>query len=540
MKIEKIIHRKEPRILLTFGYSKESNETIKKVPGARWSATYKSWHIPLSPEAFDNLANHFPEVRIENKLEKLASGEFEIVRMENPGGQHVEPQTDKSVDICVLNRNIVIKMLKNETDIEFLNTLKFSRWNKKAFVWEVPNYPGNLEKIKLHFGKRIKTISEPESKVAGVGGRIIKVNDILCIRTLRGRIKIIGRCNEEIVNCIRKIPYYSWDKDNKWWTIPYLDKFLSTLQQLIQKQGFNFIYEEEALPENKVPKVSADIMPNYRPCPESYTQKLTELRYSPNTSRNYRSHFEEFINFYPLKEIDAIDEPMITAFIRYLVTDRKVSASYQNVAINAIKFYYERVLRGQRKIYTVDRPREEQKLPVVLSEKEVALLLRSIDNLKHKALLMIIYSAGLRIGDVQNLKITDIDSKRVQIRIEQGKGNKDRYTLLSQRMLEVLREYYRIYKPRKYLFEGKEGGVYSQTSIQNVVAKAVKRAGIEKHVTPHTLRHSFATHLLENGTDIRYIQSLLGHESTKTTEIYTHITTRGFDQIKNPLDSLEF
>jgi integrase/recombinase XerD len=237
--------------------------------------------------------------------------------------------------------------------------------------------------------------------------------------------------------------------------------------------------------------------------------------------------------------MDKIDESMITAFMRYLVTERKISISYQNQSINAIKFYYERVLGGHRKVYLVDRPREEKKLPIVLSEKEVADLLIATLNLKHKAILTLAYSAGLRLSEITSVKLTDIDSKRMQIRIEQGKGKKDRYTLLSPKLLNLLRIYFTKYKPLKYLFEGPDKSQYSGRSVQLILQKYAVLAGIKKKISVHSLRHSFATHLLENGTDLRYIQNLLGHESSKTTEIYTHVTTKGFDKIKSPLDNLD-
>lgn len=151
---------------------------------------------------------------------------------------------------------------------------------------------------------------------------------------------------------------------------------------------------------------------------------------------------------------------------------------------------------------------------------------------------MTIYSAGLRVGEAVRLRINDIDSKRMQIRVVQSKGRKDRYTLLSKKTLVTLRSYYVPYRPQKWLFEGPDGGPYSDSSIQAILRASVKRAGIKKRVTVHTLRHSFATHLLENGVDLRYIQSLLGHSSSTTTEIYTHVTTKGFDQIVSPLDRL--
>ncbi len=196
-------------------------------------------------------------------------------------------------------------------------------------------------------------------------------------------------------------------------------------------------------------------------------------------------------------------------------------------------------MRGQRKVYLIDRPREETYLPEVLSEQEITDILNATENLKHKAVLMTIYSAGLRISEAINLRIKDIDSQRMQIRVEQGKGKKDRYTLLGNKTLDILRKYVAEYKPKIWLFEGAAGEEYSRRTIAEILRKSVEKTQIKKRITVHTLRHSFATHLLEAGTDLRYIQSLLGHANSKTTEIYTHITTKGFDQIKSPLDNLD-
>ena len=211
------------------------------------------------------------------------------------------------------------------------------------------------------------------------------------------------------------------------------------------------------------------------------------MRYSERTLRSYVAAFEEFINYHNRNNIDSITEPMIIQFLRYLVMERNVSESYQNISINAIKFYYERVLGGQRKIYFVDRPRREKKLPVVLNAAEVIAVMNCTKNIKHKALLMLIYSAGLRISEAINLKIKDIDSKRMQIRIVSGKGKKDRYTLLSEKTLKILREYYRVYRPMEWVFEGTSGeGPYSSRSIQQVLKASVSKAGITKSVTVHT------------------------------------------------------
>ncbi len=216
-----------------------------------------------------------------------------------------------------------------------------------------------------------------------------------------------------------------------------------------------------------------------------------------------------------------------------------VLSSYQNQSINAIKFYYEQVLGRPVRTYYIQRPKKPKVLPNVLSEEEIQLILNKMDNLKHKCIISLAYSAGLRLGEVINLKLLDIDSKRNYIIVRQGKGKKDRYSLLSARVLELLRIYFKAYQPKEFLFEGQFGGPYSATSIHNILKAAVEKAGIKKRVTVHTLRHSFATHLLERGTDIRYIQELLGHQSSRTTEIYTHMTQKGLGKIKSPLDNLE-
>jgi site-specific recombinase XerD len=302
------------------------------------------------------------------------------------------------------------------------------------------------------------------------------------------------------------------------------------------------IYKEEVDEKSSLTihkRITPFDISNYKVCPDDFILKLKELRYSLNTEKTYKFALEDYLNYHHTIDIEKLNEGHIQSFLRHLVMERNVSTSYQNQVINAIKFYYERVLGGQRKTYFIDRPKKEKTLPVVLSEEEILLILRSVSNLKHKAILMVIYSAGLRISECINLKIKDIDSNRMQIRVEQSKGKKDRYTLLSTKTLHVLRGYFKEYRPKEFLFEGQDGGCYSTRSIQNIFRDAVEKTKIKKKVSVHSLRHSFATHLLENGTNLRYIQSLLGHANSKTTEIYTHVTTKGFENLKSPLDNLD-
>lgn len=275
---------------------------------------------------------------------------------------------------------------------------------------------------------------------------------------------------------------------------------------------------------------------NWKFCPEAFYQKLEIRKYSLNTARIYISMFERFMNHY--KHIDSLlklGENEINQYLQSLVIAKK-SDSYINQSINAIKFYYEVVLEMPNRFYQVERPFKQESLPKVISKESVLKMINGCKNIKHRCIISILYSAGLRRSELLNLKINDIDSERMTIRVNQGKGNKDRITLLSTRLLKDLREYYKAYLPKTLLFEGPHGEPYSETSVSKIVKRAAYYAGITKPVTPHMLRHSFATHLLENGTDLRYIQTLLGHTSLKTTEIYTHVAINGMSKIKNPLD----
>lgn len=273
---------------------------------------------------------------------------------------------------------------------------------------------------------------------------------------------------------------------------------------------------------------------NYKYCPEDYLLKLELKKYSDNTVRNYVSYFESFINYYYHSDPISLNEVDIRTYLQKLIQEGK-SNSYVNMTVNSIKFYYEIVLGMPNRFYAIERPRKEKKLPEVLSKDEIMEVINKANNLKHKCIIGLLYSSGLRRSELLNLNITDIDSKRMVVKIRSAKGSKDRISILSPSILKDLQLYYKEYRPQIYLFEGQKGGKYSAASVLKVVTSTASKAGLRKKVTPHMLRHSFATHLLENGTDIRHIQLLLGHSSTKTTEIYTHVANRSFMKIKDLL-----
>ncbi|TKG89025.1 integrase [Puteibacter caeruleilacunae] len=260
--------------------------------------------------------------------------------------------------------------------------------------------------------------------------------------------------------------------------------------------------------------------------------------YIEQNSFKLQLFFEQFLGYFANSDINEIEKDQIDAYILVLIRKNKISPSQQNQRINAIKFYYDKVLGRDKEYYNIERPHSEKVLPKVLNESEVLAILRAIDNYKHKAILSTIYSSGLRRSELINLRKHDIDFERKTVLIRGAKGKKDRISILSEANAKLLKVYIQRYKPNYWLFEGQDRAQYSATSISRVLQKAVKNTDIAKRVTPHMLCHSFATHLLEHGVDIRYIQSLLGHESTKTTEIYTHISNKSLAKINSSLDEI--
>ncbi len=272
---------------------------------------------------------------------------------------------------------------------------------------------------------------------------------------------------------------------------------------------------------------------------DQFDQSLIISDYSKQTIRSYMSALKLFFEYITKNKLTQLSDDDINKYLQYCREEKKYSNSALRISIAAIRFFYLHVLKDKVPDALNIKIRKTNKLPLVLSKQEVISILKVTNNLKHKTMLMMIYSAGLRLGELLNLKLQDIDSNRMKIHIRQAKGKKDRYVFLSQKLLDLLRLYFEEYKPRDFLFEGQKGNQYSPKSVQSVFKKAIKNAGVRKPATVHTLRHSFATHLLEDGTDIRYIQQLLGHKKLETTQIYTHITGSAMDKIKSPLDSLD-
>ncbi|PWA04055.1 site-specific tyrosine recombinase/integron integrase [Flavobacterium psychrotolerans] len=272
---------------------------------------------------------------------------------------------------------------------------------------------------------------------------------------------------------------------------------------------------------------------------ERFKQWLRSKRYSESTLKTYTEALKSFLVFYREKPVSEITNEDVVFYNNEYILKNNLSASYQNQIVNAIKLFFKTVQEKKIELDKIHRPKRAKVLPNVLSKEEVKLILNAHSNVKHKMMLSLIYSCGLRCGELLALQPVHIDSKRNLVMLKNSKGKKDRIAPLSPKILEMLRDYYKDYRPTTYLFEGQKAGApYDARSLQLILKQALQKTGISKPVTLHWLRHSFATHLLESGTDLRYIQELLGHSSSKTTEIYTHVSTKSIQHIKSPFDDL--
>lgn len=374
---------------------------------------------------------------------------------------------------------------------------------------------------------------------------MFKGRSITLKHLLIGGTKQIGlqfKSDKVVQALVEKLPKVKWSEE---FAMYHIDNNKTNLGIIFNKfrgevwiNGNYFFESKSELNTEKPKNVSwyrhRSLDTNTKRCPTEYLDKLEIKKYSENTVKTYVHHFERFINHFKSIEPKDITEHEVRQYLQKLAGDGR-SHSYLNQTVNSIKFYFEAVMGMPNRFYAIERPRKQKQLPKVLSKSEVLDLIDSTNNLKHRCIVSLLYSAGLRRSELLNLKLEDIDGKRMLIRVRAAKGNKDRMTVLSPTLLKDLREYYIEYRPKSFLFEGPGNKPYSASSVLKIISSASRKAGIYKKVTPHMLRHSFATHLLEDGTDIRHIQLLLGHNSTKTTEIYTHVAETSFNSIKDLL-----
>lgn len=353
------------------------------------------------------------------------------------------------------------------------------------------------------------------------------------------------RFNREIYARCNALEGILWDKLEKCWVAHSDQIHLESLKEaFVGIAEIVFIHRAlESVDYRKQQLKPVDFLPSINPEFEavlfSFDRFLKSKRYSEKTTSVYMNALRVFLRFIQPSTISEITNNDLIHFNNAYILAHNFSPSYQNQVVNAVKLFFGALYQHKMDLDLVHRPRREKKLPNVLSKDEVKLILDSTRNVKHRMMLSVIYACGLRRGELLNLKPTDILSDRGLIHIHQSKGKKDRVVPISDKLIELLRDYYKFYRPKYWLFEGQTPGTrYSEASLQKVLKIAIYKAKIKKPVTLHWLRHSYATHLLEGGTDLRYIQELLGHNSSRTTEIYTHVSEKNIQKIISPFDRL--
>lgn len=336
----------------------------------------------------------------------------------------------------------------------------------------------------------------------------------------------------ERVQRIKSVKDRTWNQLEKYWEIPFTQESLSQLFKVFNDE--RFVIDPQLLFDLKQRHWSRKEL-SYIQLLSKMEQELILKGFSEKTRKAYTGHVRRFLLQID-KEIENIVLEDVRLFLITLLNNGK-SHAYASQAVSAVKFACNKILKINGSKLDIPRPKKENKLPEVLSQQEVAVLLKSVTNTKHKAIIFLTYSAGLRVSEVVKLKTADLDIQRKLIKIRQGKGRKDRHSLLSDIALSVIREYMSENKTDNWLFPGEtEGDHLSERTVQVIFKNALRKSGILKDISVHCLRHSFATHLLEAGTDLRYIQELLGHKNLKTTEIYTHVSNKDLAKIKSPLD----
>jgi len=337
-------------------------------------------------------------------------------------------------------------------------------------------------------------------------------------------IRIEFKYDKQLIKALRKrFPSAKWSASKKTWYLPDLPAARRALKML---------------PNSDIPEKVAKIHPVNQRAYIKMSEQLKLKGYSPSTLRIYLAEFDHLLQLLDDFPVQDLNPKRLKDYFLYCIKVEKMRERKMNGKINAIKFYFEQVLHRPKLFFDIPRPKKPLKLPKMLSKSEVKKLFTNTKNLKHLIGLQLSYGMGLRISEVVNLKLNDIDSKRMVVHIVGAKGKKDRYVPLPESLLERLREYYLLYRPKEYVLEGQYGGPYAKSSLQQVFKRSMKSAGIKKQIGIHGLRHSYATHLLESGADMRFIQELLGHNSIKTTQVYTKVTPRHLSKIKSPLDSL--
>jgi site-specific recombinase XerD len=566
IKIKKIFHRGDFQIGLFFDFDENLKNKAKSI-GAHWSQTHKCWYMLYNKENYNLILRNFDQVEIVKDENSKRHPEPAPERQENVHiaetiseirfniqAEHkgLLPEiASKIVFVESIGKYWILKVPYQKELTPKLLDIKGVFWNKQHKAFFVLRHVNVKIKVEALLG--ISEIFPPE--YMNLETVVSNSNTFIELKEYPINKKWM------ILNC-PPVPYLieqvkRWEgsrysKANKAYLLNATPAMLENLQKIAEELNISihnnlparYLSKYKALnkKESQLKNLKANLLQQVPAMAQTYSLAMLDYlmaqNYSANTIKNYTNAFNLFLRINRYENPDTLTEKQIVKYLSWM-SEQGLSASSLAMLVNALLYYFRTILKRDAFEIRIPRPRKEHHLPAVLTKDECFRIFSFVDNPKHKLLLLIGYGAGLRRSEIVSLKWADILFEEHQIHVKQGKGKKDRIVMLPYSVVEYLKNYRQLYPSDDWVFEGQyKGEALSSRTVQQVMANAVTRAGLEKKATVHTLRHSFATHLLESGTDIRYIQQLLGHSSIKTTMIYTHITPKAEKKIISPLDSL--
>jgi len=561
--LRKLFHRDRYRIGLFFTHDVSIQTTIKKIGGI-YSKTHRCWYVDYSKEQYAVLKKLFPDLIVEQPvagkvisrdLPPIAKGDRQLgtaKQLNNP--EHIASTTSLAQKLHLellsnLGKYWVFKIRYVQTVVNQLKTVKGVYWHSGYKVYMAMRHPKVKETLEeLLEVRNFFPEDYFEKEVVFKGQSIVLKPHIEDVRWMEVYVPDFLVVREKV----KRLSMVRYSKTQSCYLLPATPQVYEALMLHFEP---NHILITSDLPEgylhkrNVVNRKQLDLSHTksrlFEQVPEAahgfitaMVDLLLAMNYSSSTLRTYTSSFLQYLRDHHYRDPKDVGYQETVKYLSSLM-ERGLSAASGHSMVNALLFYYQQVLHIPGYELKLPRPKKEKKLPTVLTMEECLQIFRVVDNPKHKLLLLIGYGAGLRVSEIVALEWRDILFSEHKIHIKNAKGKKDRMVMLPYSIVSSL-EYYRgLYQTKKYVFEGQFAGEsYSVGSVQAVMRDALKKSGLEKKATVHTLRHSFATHLLENGTDIRYIQKFLGHSSIKTTTIYTHVSSSAINKIVSPLDRL--
>ena len=572
IRIKKIFHRGDYQIAIYFEPNQQLTKLVRSVK-AVWSKTYKCWYIPYNKEKYNELRQTFEMIEViadqnHDPLDKpvalIDQGGTKVVATSySPVVNIFLPEVQSAGQKSCCKWEGKLKVLKDvgkywvlaipyvDTVSKALLKIRGVYWNKKEQAYFIFRHLAVKIKVEALLG--ITNIlpcnyySNTEEGEGNTGEMTVEVNKD-DLKTFKLLVPPVSALIQQIKRwyCVR------FNKSENVYILPATPDIISNLRLVASQTGIQLInnlpagyVRKEYTPNQKKVKLTAMVNQLEKQIPlqvKTYANAMMDYlmakNYSDNTLRVYTEAFLLFLRQHEYKNPDELTERDIVRSLS-LMMQNGLSASTGHSLINALLFYYRNVLKRETFALVLPRPKKEKKLPAVLTMAECYSIFSVISNPKHKLLLLLGYGAGLRLGEIINLKWADILLTEFKIHIKGAKGNKDRIVMLPYSIISYLENYKHLFKGETWVFEGQfKGESYSPRTVQLVMKQALVRVGLEKKASVHTLRHSFATHLLEAGTDIRYIQGLLGHNSINTTTIYTHLTNKGVNRVQSPLDQM--